>query len=103
MKYIFISNFQTLIFGQHNFNLINENNIGALFSINSATGELRTQSSLYSDDDLTYPIRVTVSDRGPSACTSTTVVTVNVNRNLVGPVWTNTKIGKFTYCLHLFL
>lgn len=94
---------QNLIFGQHTFTLINENNIGALFSVNPTTGELRTQSSLFADTDLTYPVRVVVSDQGPSACSATTVVTVNVNRNLNAPVWTNTKFGKVAFSSDLLL
>ena len=40
-------------------------------------------------------LRVTAADRGPSSCTGTAVLTVNVNRNLNGPVWQNTLFGKY--------
>ncbi|WAQ95973.1 FAT4-like protein, partial [Mya arenaria] len=90
----------TNIFGQHNYRILGDNNAGAVFSINSNTGEVQTRSAIFSDTDLVYftseigyPLRVEVADQGPSRCSATAVVTVTVNRNLQSPRWTNTLPG----------
>jgi len=45
---------QALIFGQHDFAIIGDNNAAALFNVNPTTGALITTNSLFADSELTY-------------------------------------------------
>ncbi len=55
--------------------------------MNAENGAVSLRSSINGDDGTVYKVRVLASDGGTPPLTDTTVVTINVQRNLKAPVF----------------
>ncbi|GFN78435.1 protocadherin fat 4, partial [Plakobranchus ocellatus] len=70
---------------------IGDDNAPVYFTVNSATGRVFTQSSLFQDSSASYRLRISARDGGGvQVCEENAVLTINVRRNEFAPRWTET-------------
>ncbi|XP_076458559.1 protocadherin Fat 1-like [Babylonia areolata] len=73
------------------YDIIGDGESQLFFSIGGSTGSIRLQQSILFRQELTYSVRVRARDGGSPRRSSTAVVTVNVNRNLFDPVFSQAE------------
>ncbi|XP_046579033.1 protocadherin Fat 4-like [Haliotis rubra] len=72
------------------FTIIGDDAAPSLFTIDGATGVIRLNSNINTDSSSIYKIRVLAQDGGSPSLSDTTVVSVNVTRNLFPPEFRST-------------
>ncbi|RUS85645.1 hypothetical protein EGW08_006591, partial [Elysia chlorotica] len=71
------------------FSVIGDDAAPVFFNINSATGRVFSQASLFQDSSASYRLRVSARDGGGiNVCEENRVLTINVRRNEFAPRWT---------------
>ncbi|XP_061182373.1 cadherin EGF LAG seven-pass G-type receptor 2-like [Saccostrea echinata] len=87
-------------YGQLRYKLIGDGDFQQFFSINANNGYIKLQRSLTLQDVNSYQGRIVAEDGGSPARSATTIVTINIRRNLNPPVFSqrdyNVSVSQIT-------